>query len=140
MLISMNQALIEKLNDQLNREVTTFLRYMLQAALIKGAQNEPIRQMYIEEVKDEVQHAQDLANQIVSVGGVPELAPDLTPPPKSIEAMLANDIEEEQTDVGNYMALSQMAEEKGFIALKMAMEEQAADEDQHGQLMRRLLG
>lgn len=136
----MNQALIKKLNDQLNREVTTFLRYMLQSALIKGAQNETVRQMYLEEVKDEVAHAQDLANQIVSLGGVPELAPDLAPPPKSIEAMLANDIEEEQTDVGNYMALTQMAEEKGLIALKMAMEEQAADEDRHGQVMRRLLG
>ena len=60
--------LLDGLNDQLNREVTTFLRYMLQAASIPGAEDE------------------------------------------------------------------------GLIALKMKMEEQAADEDEHGQEMRRLLG
>jgi hypothetical protein len=31
-----NQELISGLNSQLNREVTTFLRYLLQAAHIKG--------------------------------------------------------------------------------------------------------
>ena len=32
------------------------------------------------------------------------------------------------------------AEEEGLIALKMQMEDQAADEDEHGHEMRRLLG
>jgi hypothetical protein len=33
-----------------------------------------------------------------------------------------------------------MADEAGLAALKMKLEEQAADEDEHGQRMRRLLG
>jgi bacterioferritin len=41
-----NQELLKGLNDQLNREVTTFLRYMLQAATIHGAQWESVRAMY----------------------------------------------------------------------------------------------
>lgn len=135
-----DQEIIEKLNTQLNREVSTFLRYMLQAAMIKGAQHETVRKMYLEEVTDEVTHAQDIANQIVSLGGLPRLEPDLTPPPDTVESMLANDIEEERIDVKNYVALARMAEERGWIALKMAMEEQAADEDRHGQTMRRLQG
>lgn len=44
-----NQELIRSLNDQLNREATTFLRYMLQAASIKGAQWQNVRKMYLEE-------------------------------------------------------------------------------------------
>lgn len=132
--------LIKKLNEQVNREVTTFLRYMLQAASIKGVEFEPVREMYLEEVTDEVQHAQYLANQIVMLGGTPLLEPDLTPPPRDIRSMLKQDTLEEEKDVKNYMRLASLAEQEGLIALKMKMEEQAADEDEHGYEMRRLLG
>lgn len=135
-----NNELIDGLNDQLNREVTTFLRYMIQAATIRGAEAEPVRQMYLEEVLDEVGHAQYLANQIAQLGGTPALDPDLTPPPDDVRAMLEADAAEERTDVRNYVRLAKMAEEEGLIALKMQMEDQAADEDAHGQEMQRLLG
>lgn len=132
--------LIQSLNHQLNREVTTFLRYMLQAASIKGASLEPVRQMYLNEVNDEVGHAQYLANQIRILGGKPELNPDLTPPPDDAKEMLKRDAEEEKADVQNYVKLADMANAAGLFSLKLQMEEQAADEDAHSQEMRRLLG
>jgi bacterioferritin len=135
-----NKALLEGLNHALNREVTTFLRYMLQSAMIKGATWQPLRGMYAEEVQDEVGHALYLANQIVMLGGTPKLAPDLAPPPTSPPDMLRNDIEQEKIDVVGYTKLARLAEEAGLIALKMKMEEQAADESEHAQEMQRLLG
>ena len=66
--------------------------------------------------------------------------PQLTPPPSDVREMLAHDIKEERTDVDNYIALAAMAEQRRLIALKMQMEQQAADEDGHGQEMQRLLG
>jgi bacterioferritin (cytochrome b1) len=136
----MTTALVQALNDQLNREVGTFLRYLLQAASIKGAQYEQVRQMYLEEVRDEVAHAQYLANQICLFGGTPKLAPDLTPPPSAVQAMLEHDAEAESTDVQNYVQLAALADRAGLVALKLKMEEQAGDEDEHGQEMKRLLG
>jgi bacterioferritin len=135
-----NQELVEGLNRQLNREVTTFLRYMLQAASIKGAANETVRAMYLEEVSDEVGHAQYLANQIVMLGGSPTLAPDLTPPPGDVHRMLEGDAAQEAIDVKNYVRLASLAEQDGLYGLKVKMEEQAADEDEHGHEMGRLLG
>lgn len=135
-----SQELIRGLNDQLNREVTTFLRYMLQAANIKGAQWKNVRDMYQQEVTEEVGHAQYLADQIVMLGGVPKLAPDLSAPPSDVREMLNGDIGAERTDVENYTQLAALAEKEGLFALKMKMEEQAADEDNHGQEMQRLLG
>jgi bacterioferritin len=134
------QELIEGLNHALNREVTTFLRYMLQAASIKGAEFQSVRLMYETEVADEVGHAQYLANQIVMLGGAPQLTPDLTKPPSDVRTMLKNDIEQERIDVEHYMKLAKLAEIAGLVALKMKMEEQAADEDGHRQEMERLLG
>ena len=132
--------LLNGLNEQLNREVTTFLRYMLQAASIKGAQWQNVREMYQREVTDEVGDAQYLADQIVMLGGTPKLQPDLSPPPSDVREMLSHDIREEQTDVQNYTRLAGLAEKVGLFALKMKMEEQAADEDEHRQGMQRLLG
>jgi bacterioferritin (cytochrome b1) len=135
-----DQELLDGLNQQLNREVSTFLRYMLQAASIKGAEYESVREMYLEEVTDEVEHAQYLANQIERLGGEPTLDPDLTPPPSDVREMLTQDAAEEQNDVQNYKKLASLADKADLVALKNAMEEQAVDEDEHGQEMKRLLG
>jgi bacterioferritin len=113
---------------------------LLQAAAIRGAQHEKVRQMYLDEVLDEVGHAQYLANQICLLGGTPKLAPDLTPPPGDVRAMLEHDAEAEATDVKRYLALTALADQAGLIALKLKMEAQAGDEDEHGQEMRRLRG
>lgn len=134
------ENLVNALNNQLNREVSTFLRYMLQAASIKGAEYESVREMYLEEVLDEVKHAQYLANQIEMLGGSPKLNPDLSSPPEDVNEMLRNDSEEEKKDVQNYKRLAAMAEDEELLSLKMNMEDQGAEEDEHGQEMRRLLG
>jgi bacterioferritin len=138
--MSDNQELIQGLNHALNREVSTFLRYMLQAASIRGAGWDSVRKMYLEEVVDEVGHAQYLAGKIVMLGGIPKLEPDLTPPPREVNAMLQRDAEEESIDVKGYMRLAELAEKAGLPHLKMKMEEQAADEAEHAEEMKRLLG
>ena len=135
-----NNELIEGLNHAMNREVSTFLRYMLQAASIKGADWEAVRTLYQSEVADEVGHAQYLADKIVMLGGVPKLAPDLTPPPADVRKMLERDIAEEKIDVEGYMKLADLAERAGQPDLKMKMEEQAADEAAHAEIMTRMLG
>lgn len=138
--MSNNQELIQCLNQALNREVSTFLRYLLQAASIRGAEWDSVRTMYLEEVLDEVGHAQYLADKIVMLGGTPKLEPDLTPPPKDASAMLKRDAEEELIDVKGYIRLAGLAEKAGLPHLKMKMEEQAADEAEHAEEMNRLLG
>ncbi|MCI0530504.1 MAG: ferritin-like domain-containing protein [candidate division Zixibacteria bacterium] len=96
--------------------------------------------MYLNEVTDEVGHAQYISNQLAILGGIPKLEPDLAPPPKNVTAMLKQDIQEETVDVQNYRRLAELAEEAGLMALKFKMEEQAAEEDEHGNEMKRLLG
>jgi bacterioferritin len=135
-----NSEIVKLLNDQLNREVNTFLCYMLRAASIKGSEHETVRNLYLKEVPEEVEHAQYIANQIVALGGAPVLKPEVRLSPLTVRRMLSDDIEEEGADVRNYLHLASLAEQEGLVALKMKMEEQAADEDEHRQEMRRLLG
>jgi bacterioferritin len=135
-----NQELMDGLKQQLDREITTFLRYMAEAATIAGFQSEGVREMYLEEVTDEVGHAQYLMHQIVMLGGVPRPELAFSPPPRDVREMLRRDATEEETDVKNYVRLAALAEQEGMYALKLKMEEQAADEDEHVREMRRLLG
>lgn len=135
-----NKNLINQLNSQLNREVTTFLRYMMQSAVINGEKHDRVRQMYQEEVMDEVGHAQYLADQIAMLGATPEINVDVSSPHENVETMLERDAADEKQDVKNYVELAQLAGKEGLISLKLQMEEQAADEERHGQQMYRYLG
>ena len=135
-----SQALIDGLNQQLGREITTFLRYMAQAAAIAKFEHESVRNMYLDEVSDEVGHAQYLMNQIAMLGGIPKPEIHFAPPPRDVREMLRGDATQEQTDVRNYIQLAALAEQEGLYALKLKMEEQAGDEDEHGWEMRRAVG
>ena len=135
----MSQAeLIAGLNEALNRELSTIIRYMLQGSMIKGRQNQSLRAMYREEVTDEIGHAQYLADTIVLLGGTPKFSPDLTPPPDDVAGMIENDLAKELSDIAHYKKLADLAEKTGDIELKMQMEEQAADESRHADELRRM--
>jgi bacterioferritin len=135
-----NRELLQGLNEQLNQEVSTALRYLVQAAIIKGSQWEPVRSMYEDEIGDEIGHARYLANQIAMLDTMPQLDLHLTPPPSDVRQMLERDAEAEREDVQRYIQLAHLAEEEGLMELKLRMEQQAADEAAHGMRMRRLLG
>ena len=133
-----NGDLLKELNDALNREMTTVIRYLLQGSSIRGLPNEPLRQMYRTEVSQELGHAQYLADKIVMLGGTPKIKPDLTPPPEDISEMIGHDLKSEESDVSHYKNLAALAEEAGMVELKLKMEDQAADESRHAEHLRRL--
>ena len=134
----MDNQLIAALNEALNRELATFIRYLIQGSLIQGLTNEPLRAMYRRELSDEMGHAQYLADKIVTLGGSPTANPDLTPPPLNISEMIQNDLDAEKSDVAHYTKLARMADEVGDLELKLRMEEQAADETRHAQELQRM--
>jgi bacterioferritin len=133
-----NEGLINGLNEALNREFSTIIRYLLQGSIIRGRQNQSLRQMYRDEVRDEIGHAQYLADKIVALGAAPTVNPDLTPPPTGIDKMIGNDLAKEESDIAHYKKLADMADQTGDIELKMKMEEQAADESHHADELRRM--
>lgn len=139
-ITDIDQDLIHELNVALNREVSTLLRYMLQAAKLKGVEWEPLRSTYESEIDDELGHARYLSNKIARLGGTPVLEPDLTPPADDPLDMVARDVEEELEDVRLYRRLAEMAEAAGLIELQLRMEEQAADEAEHAEELSRLAG
>lgn len=128
------------MNEAPSREISTMVRYLVQASSIHGSRNEPSRNMYRKEISGELGHAQYLADKIVAMGGTPKVKPDLSAPPADVSRMIKNDLAAEERDVEHYRHLAEMAAQWGDVELKVKMEELAADEARHAGELRRLQG
>ncbi len=133
------QELISGLNDDLAAEWGTIMRYTSQAAGSFGILGAELREIFAREIQDELGHASFLSDVIVDLGGEPTTTPKPFNKPENLKAMLELDLVMEQADVENYMKHARMAEELGYIELKLKLEEMAADEAGHARELRRLI-
>lgn len=133
------ENLIKGLNDDLAAELGTVIRYNYQAGKSYGLVGAELREMFEDEIKDELGHARFLTDVILDLGGEPVTVPKVFEKPDSLKEMLELDLKMEEEDVKNYLNHSKEAEDLGLIELKMKLEEMAADEAGHARGLRRLL-
>jgi len=133
------EDLIQGLNEDLAAEWGTIKRYTYQAANSVGIIGAELREIFAEEIKDELGHATYLSDVIVDLGGDPTTESKEFDKTKDVKAMLQQDLEMELQDVENYKKHAEMAEALDEIELKLKLEDIAADEDRHAREIRRLL-
>lgn len=137
--MSQKQELIKGLNEDLAAELGTIIRYTYQASKSFGVNGLELRDMFADEVQDELRHATFLMDMIVDLGGEPTTTPkefNKTDDPKS---MLQLDLKMELEDVESYKQRARQAAEIGGIELKLKLEEMAADEAGHARKLMRIL-
>jgi bacterioferritin len=133
------EDLIRGLNEDLAAEWGTVIRYTYQAGKSFGFLGIELREMFEEEIQDELGHAAFLTDVIIDLGGEPTTMPKEFAKPENLKAMLELDLEMEQQDVENYTKHAQLAEDLGLVELQMKLEEMAADEAGHGRELRRIV-
>lgn len=133
------EILLKDLNEDLAAELGTIIRYNYQAGKSFGLLGTELREMFEDEIKDELGHARFLTDVIVDLGGEPVTNPKSFDKSENVKAMLEVDLKMEEEDVKNYLQHSKDAEEIGLIELKMKLEEMSADEAGHARELRRLL-
>lgn len=133
------EELIKGLNEDLAAELGTIIRYNYQASKAFGPGGAEIRELFEEEIQDELGHAAFLMDVIVDLGGEPTTEPQGFDKPEGLKAMLELDLQKELQDVENYNTRAQQAEELGEVELKVRLEEMAADEAGHARDLRRIL-
>lgn len=133
------EDLIKGLNEDLSGELGTVIRYTFQASQCFGPAGMEVRELFEEEIPDELGHAAFLMDVIVDLGGEPTTEPKKFDKVKTLKGMIEQDIEMENGDVDAYMKHAAIAEELGLIGIQMKLEEIAADEANHGRELRRLL-
>lgn len=133
------EELIKGLNEDLAAEWGTVIRYTYQAGHSFGVWGIEMREMFEEEIADELGHASFLTDAIVDLGGDPTTTPAGFDKPETLKEMIKLDIKMEEEDVENYLAHAELAAELGMIELQLRLEEMAADEAGHSRELRRIL-
>jgi bacterioferritin len=133
------EEFIKGLNEDLAAELGTVIRYNYQAGKSFGVIGIELREMFQEEIKDELGHASFLTDVIIDLGGEPTTTPKEFKKPDTIKEMLELNIKMELEDVENYKKHASWAEQLDLIELKMKLEDMAADEAGHAREMRRIV-
>ena len=134
------QELIKGLNADLNNEIAASLRYLLEASLMWGLAGHEAREVFQEEVADEMKHAALLADKIVALGGTPSIDPELPTPIKDAKKALQRELDYERKAVANYIERCKQADACGEIGLRIELETLIADETHHAEVIERLMG
>lgn len=138
-MASDKQPLIDGLNSDLAGEYAAIIQYTHYAAIVTGPFRQELRAMFLAEVPDEQGHAQYLADQIAVLGGTPTTLPRPVPEARKPKEMLQRILESEGKAISDYNERIKQAETYGDTALKVALENQVADETNHKQMVERML-
>lgn len=106
--------LVALLNEDLELEFRSIVQYTQHLATVKGVEFHPTAEMIRPHLKQELEHATVLAEQIDFLGGVPTTCvPDVPSEPDS-ERGFALDLELEERQLAGYRERFEQAEEMGL--------------------------
>jgi bacterioferritin len=125
------KTLIEHLNEDLSGELQAIVQYLQHSFLVKGLGRLPIHDQLESNAKDEMGHAETLAERIVAMGGVPTVKPRKIIEAATTEAMLEADLEGENRALADYAARIKEAEAAGEIGTALILESILVDEQGH---------
>jgi len=133
------EALIQALNEDLAHEYEAIITYTTFAARVKGPYRPALRDLFLEEVKEELSHAQFLADKIVALGGVPTTRPAPVPEAETPRAMLEAILKAETETLARYAERMRQAEAFGDLGLAARIHEIIEDETAHKEEVEKLL-
>jgi bacterioferritin len=79
----------------------------------------------------EMKHAEDIAERLNYLGGIPTTNPEPIIVGTSLKEMIAKDIKDEENAIGMYKRIIMIAEKEGDIVTKTLFEKILTDEENH---------
>ena len=133
------QALIDGLNHDLAGEYQAILMYIHYSAKLTGPFRRELRALFQAEVADEQGHAQFLSDKIAAMGGEPTTEPGPVRHVDQPRQMLDCALSAEVQAIADYTTRIGQAETCGELGLKVALENQLADETRHKEEIERII-
>src|SRR3984957_3431977 len=133
------QALIAGLNHDLAGEYQAIVMYIHYSAKLTGPFRRELRALFQAEVADEQGHAQFLSDKIAAMGGEPTTEPRPVPHVSQPRQMLDCALDAEIQAIADYTTRIGQAGLCGELGLKVALENQLADETRHKEEIERII-
>jgi bacterioferritin len=123
-----DQEIIDGLNEILSTEYTSMIQLMQHSFLMQGADRYTFADLLREHAKDTVNHARELGDKIVSLGGVPTVQIGEVRQSADTKEMLQQDLEQHRAAVAKIDEMVGKADEKKIVALRVLLEEMSLEE------------
>ena len=134
-----SRKLLELLNKGVARELQVSIQYMWQHVQVTGIEGVLVRHIFKEIAISEMKHAEELAERITSLNGIPTEKPEPIFVGGSLIEMLKQDQQNEEDAIRLYKSTIQVAELEGDVTTRGLLEKILSDEETHVDIFGKML-
>lgn len=126
-----SKELLDRLNDAIAREIQVSVQYMWQHVTVRGVNAEAVGGVFKKIAITEMKHAEEIAERLDYLGGVPTTKPTPITVGSNLKEMLSIDKKAEEEAISLYKEIIKLAEKEGDVVTKRLFEQILADEEEH---------
>lgn len=135
------KTLLDTLNALRARELAVIVQYMRHHYQVTGADGLPLQDEFKDVAITEMKHAEELAERIDFLGGDPTTTPDdVGTGARTVADMATMDLASEEDAVRLYRNAVMEADQAGDVTTRRLLESILADEEDHVNTFRTMLG
>ena len=125
------KKLLGLLNKAIAREIQVSIQYMWQHVQVIGFEGAIVADELKSIAITEMKHAEDIAERLVYLGGVPTTKPDPIKVGRTVREMMKIDIKAEEEAIALYKSAIKVAGDEGDATTRKLFEGILADEEEH---------
>ncbi len=126
-----SKKLLDKLNDAIARELQVSVQYMWQHVTVRGVHAETVGGMFKTFAITEMKHAEEIAERLDYLGGVPTTKPTPITVGDNWKAMVQINKKAEEDAITLYNEIIALAAKEGDIVTRKLFESILEDETEH---------
>jgi bacterioferritin len=126
-----SKKLISLMNEGIARELQVSIQYMWQHVLVTGINGVVVEDIFKEIAVTEMKHAEEIAERLAYLNGIPTVKPGPIVVGSSLEQMLRLDEKAEEEAIILYKKTIQVASKEGDITTRRLFEKILAEEEEH---------
>ena len=134
-----SKKLIELLNKGVARELQVSIQYMWQHVQVTGLEGLLVKDIFKEIAINEMKHAEELAERISSLNGIPTEKPDPIFVGGSLIEMLKQNQQNEEEAIRLYKNAIQIAKAEADFTTRRLLEKILSDEEKHIDIFGKML-
>jgi len=134
-----SKKLLELMNKGIARELQVAIQYMWQHVLVTGIKSLVVEGVLKEIAITEMKHAEEIAERLAYLGGIPTIKPDPIVVGSNLEEMLRLDEKAEEEAIILYKQTIKVASDEGDSTTRRLFEKILAEEEEHIDTFSKLL-
>jgi len=134
-----SKKLLELLNKGIARELQVAIQYMWQHVTVTGIKGAMVEDVFKEIAITEMKHAEEIAERLAYLNGIPTVKPDPIFVGSSLEEMLRLDEKAEEEAITLYKTTIKVANDEGDSTTRRLFERILAEEEEHIDTFSKLL-